>query len=75
MCVTRVARRARSDADAVALLAVEGVQAGDVGFVEAAIATTLEVERRHAQASRPEGSKLRHIACASRSFVLQRFRL
>ena len=71
----RIARRAGSDADAVAFLAADDVQAAVDAFVDTATATTLDVERRHAQARRQESSKLRHIASESRNALLRRFRL
>jgi hypothetical protein len=70
-------QQARSVGDAtasVAWLASESIQQTLATFFEAAIASTLEVERRHAQAKRNEGSRLTHVASASRNHILRRYK-
>ena len=63
------ARSAGDTTAAVAWLASESTQQTLATFFEATIASTLEVERRHAQAKRNEGSRLAHVAIATTSFV------
>ena len=68
------ARSAGDTTAAVAWLASESTQQTLATFFEATIASTLEVERRHAQAKRNEGSRLTHVASASRNHILRRYK-
>jgi hypothetical protein len=64
---------AGSEADAVRFLSSERVQEALELFLRSAVATTLEVERRHAQVKRcNEARKVMHIAAASRNAMLRR---
>ena len=69
----RLAMDGRSPMDAIRFLTGTDVQeALELLFARAAV-STLEVERRHAHARKWEGSKLTHIATASRKCLLQRY--
>ena len=67
------ANSAGNDYDAVAFMTSDRVQSILQLFLESAAATTLEVERRHAQAKRSEQSRVIHMASASRNCLLRRF--
>ena len=68
------ARRVGDITAYVAWLASDDTQQALVTFFEGAIASTLEVERRHAQAKRNDGSILTHVASASRNHILRRYK-
>lgn len=63
----------RTEMDAIAFMAGPAVQGALESFFCRATISTLEVERRHAQARRWEGTKLTHVAVASRKCFLQRY--
>ena len=69
----KLALEAGSEADAVRFLSEERVQEALELFLCSAVATTLEVERRHAQVKRcNEARKVMHVAAASRNAMLRR---
>ena len=69
-------QRARTYAmkiEQISFLASHEVQELLVTFLVSVAASTLEVERRHAQAKRWEAARLTHIATASRDCILRRY--
>ena len=67
------ARTYATEIEQISFLASHEVQELLVTFLVSAAASTLEVERRHAQAKRWEAARLTHIATASRDCSLRRY--
>ena len=70
----RRAQRYETETEQIAFLARDDVQEMLVTFLVGVAASTLEVERRHAQAKRWEARRLSHVATASRDCILRRYR-
>ena len=69
----KLASEAGSEAEGVRFLSAERVQMAIGQFLCSAVATALEMERRHAQVKRSnEARKVVHIAAASRNTMLRR---
>ena len=69
----KLALHNRNQMEAIAFLSRPAVQQSLELLFERGTASTLEVERRHAQARRWEAAKLTHVGNASRKFILQRY--
>ena len=67
------ARAQGTEAKAIAFMQSARVQQALDLFLRSATSSTLEVERRHAQAKRSEQRRLLHLASASRTGILRRF--
>lgn len=68
----RDALRERSIPEAALWLLGDAAQSALDDFAQAIQTSSLEVERRHAQAKRNEGRRLKHVAVASRDHLLRR---
>jgi len=69
----RRARTYATEIEQISFLASHEVPELLVTFLVSAAASTLKVERRHAQAKRWEAARLTHIATASRDCILRRY--